>query len=63
VDPDQGTVTIDHEDIPWLMKAMTMTFATANREIAEKVSPEKAVDFRLEKEGNRWVVTEIDVSE
>jgi len=63
VDPDQGTVTIDHEDIPGLMKAMTMTFETADPRVAEEVSPGQAVDFRLKKEGSRWVVTEIEVCE
>lgn len=63
VDPEQGTVTIDHEDILGLMKAMTMAFETANPGIAERVSPGQAVDFRLEQEGSRWVVTEIEVSE
>jgi len=63
VDPERGTVTIDHEDIPGLMKAMTMTFQTADPQIVEEVSPGQAVDFRVKKDGNRWVVTEIDVSE
>ena len=63
VDREEGTVTIDHEDIPGLMKAMTMTFGAADLEIAEKASPGQTVDFRLEKQGNRWVVTEIEVSD
>lgn len=63
VDPDQGTVTIDHEDIPGLMKAMTMTFEVADRAILEDVSVGQAIDFRITKDAGRYVVTEIHISD
>lgn len=50
------------EDIPGLMKTMTMTFAVADRAILEDVSSGQPIDFRLEKEGGRYVITEIEIS-
>lgn len=63
VDPERGTVTIDHEDIPGLMKAMTMTFEVADRAILEDVSVGQAIDFRIRKDADRYVVTEIHISD
>lgn len=44
------------------MKTMTMTFAVADRAILEDVSSGQPIDFRLEKEGGRYVITEIEIS-
>lgn len=63
VDRERGTVTIDHEDIPGLMKAMTMTFEVADRTILDDVSSGQAIDFRVEKDGGRYVVTEIHIAD
>lgn len=59
VDSSNGTVTIDHEDIPGLMMAMTMEFEVSDPSILHGVSPGQAVDFRVLKEGDRYVVTEM----
>jgi Cu/Ag efflux protein CusF len=59
VDVSTGTVTIDHEDIPGLMMAMTMEFEVSDPSILHGVSPGQAVDFRVLKKGDRYVVTEI----
>ena len=59
VDAPAGTVTIDHEDIPGLMMAMTMEFSVSDPEILRGVAPGQAVDFRVRKDGDKYVVTEI----
>ena len=61
VDPERRTVTIDHEDIPGLMKGMTMTFEVVDRTILEDVSSGQAIDFRVKKDGGRYVITEIHI--
>jgi len=59
VDASAGTVTIDHEDIPGLMMGMTMKFSVSDAEILRGVAPGQVVDFRVRKDGDRYVVTEI----
>ena len=54
------TVTLDHEDIPGLMKAMTMTFQVAPGVDLEAIEPGAEVDFRAKEEGGGYTVTEID---
>jgi len=54
-----GTVTIDHEDIPGLMMGMTMTFSVPEPEVLRGVEPGQVIDFRVRKDGDRYIVTEI----
>lgn len=63
VDAKAGTVTIDHEDIPGVMMAMTMTYAVADPAALQNVAVGQAVDFRIQKEGSHFVVTEINAGE
>lgn len=59
VDPDARKVTLDHEDIPGLMKAMTMTFDVAPGVPIGDLEPGAEVEFRLREESGAYVVTEI----
>ncbi len=59
VDASAGMVTIDHEDIPGLMMGMTMTFSVSDPELLRGVTPGQVIDFRVRKDGSRYVVTEI----
>ena len=59
VDVSAGTVTIDHEDIPGLMMGMTMEFSVSKPEVLRDVAPGQAIDFRVRKDGDKYVVTEI----
>ena len=59
VDAAKGEVTLDHEDIPGLMKGMTMTFQ-ADPSLLGGVAAGQEVDFRVREEGGRYVVTRIE---
>ena len=52
-------VTLDHEDIPGLMKAMTMIFDVAPGVALEGLRPGIEVDFWVKEEGSVYTVTEI----
>ena len=52
-------MTIDHEDIPGLMMGMTMTFSVSDPGVLRGVEPGQVIDFRVRKDGSRYVVTEI----
>ena len=62
LDPNAGTVTLDHEDIPGVMMAMTMTYPVANPELLKDIEVGQSVEFRLRKDGDDFVVTEIKPS-
>jgi len=59
VDPQARKVTLEHEDIPGLMKAMTMTFEVAPGVVIGDLEPDVEVEFRVREEGGAYVVTEI----
>jgi Cu/Ag efflux protein CusF len=59
VDAAAGTVTLQHGDIPGLMKAMTMTFEVAQPSLLEGLAPGQEVDFRVQEQEGRFVVTQI----
>jgi len=59
VDPDGKKVTLDHEDIPGLMKGMEMEFTVEDPVILQGVEAGNLVQGRLvTKEGN-YVITEL----
>jgi len=58
VDAAKGEVTLDHEDIPGLMKGMTMTFQ-ADSKLLAGIEAGQEVDFRVREEGGRYEVTAI----
>ncbi len=59
IDRKARTVTLDHEDIPGLMMAMTMTFAVAPEVDLAAVEKGAVVDFRVKSVGSQVTVTEI----
>ena len=59
VDAARGEITLDHEDIPGLMKGMTMTFA-AEPALLASVEPGQKVDFRVREEAGRYLITALE---
>lgn len=59
LDVGARTVTLDHGDIPGLMKAMTMTFDVAPGVALDDLRPGAEVDFWVKEEGGTYTVTEI----
>jgi protein SCO1/2 len=57
--PDLRQVVIDHEDIPGLMPAMTMSFDVADPALLEGVEPGQRVRFRLSFDGRVYRVLSI----
>lgn len=59
-DPQKPAVTLDHEDIPGLMKAMKMEFKAADAKLLDGLRPGDAVAGKLKKdEAGGYVVTEL----
>jgi hypothetical protein len=50
---------IDHEDIAGLMRGMTMKFSVSDPELLRGNASGQVIDFRVHKDGNQYVVTEI----
>jgi Cu/Ag efflux protein CusF len=61
VDAAKGEITLDHEDIPGLMRAMTMTFQAAP-ELLAGIEAGQPVDFRVRYAGGRYELTAISPS-
>jgi len=61
VDATKREVTLDHEDIPGLMKAMTMTFQ-ADPELLADIEAGQQVDFRVRYAEGKYEVTAISPS-
>jgi Cu/Ag efflux protein CusF len=59
VDAAARTVSLDHGDIPGLMKAMTMTFEVAPDVSLEGIEVGSEVDFRVKHEDGVYTVTMI----
>lgn len=59
VDPTARTVTLEHGDIPGLMKAMTMTFPVAPEVDLAAFEKGETVDFEIRAEGSNLTVTAI----
>ena len=59
VDAAARTVSIEHGDIPGMMRAMTMTFALAPEVSLEGISPGTEVDFHVMEEGGVYTVTRL----
>jgi protein SCO1/2 len=60
VDASKGTVTLDHEDIPGLMRAMEMEFKAASPMVLSGVAPGDAVKGTLEVRGGETVVSGLE---
>ena len=59
MNPEQKTVTINHQDIPGLMAAMTMSFQVEEAGILERFSAGDAVEFVLEQKASGLTVTSL----
>jgi Cu/Ag efflux protein CusF len=59
VKPEARQVVIEHEDIPGLMRAMTMGFDVEDPALLEGLSPGQAIDFDVVYEDGRYRVTAI----
>ncbi len=59
VDAAAQRVTFDHDDIPGMMKAMTMVFDVAPGVALEGLRPGVEVDFWVKDEGGVYTVIEI----
>ena len=54
-----STVTLEHGDIPGLMRAMTMEFAVAKPELLAGVEVGDTVEFHLVHAGGAYTITEL----
>jgi len=57
----QRQVLVEHEDIPGLMPAMTMSFDVANDEVAARLRPGQVIDFDLAFDGSGYVLVDFEV--
>lgn len=59
IDPDAKTVTLDHEDIPGLMKGMEMEFTVKDPAILQGVQAGDHVQGRLVTKEGTYVITDL----
>ena len=57
LDRDKKAVTLDHEDIPGLMKAMKMEFSVDDPKALEGLSAGDRVSGKVKHESGKYVVT------
>jgi protein SCO1 len=57
---DRSSVTLDHEDIPGLMKAMKMEFRVADPKSLDGLSPGDRVRGRLKAGSGDYVITRLE---
>ena len=60
VNPDKGSVTLDHEEIPGLMKAMKMEYQVENPKELEGLKPGDQVQGRLKAEAGKYTITHLE---
>lgn len=60
VHADQKTVTLDHEDIPGLMKGMEMQFKVENPQVLEGVVVGDQVRGQLEVQSGDYIIKELN---
>ena len=59
VDLKKPSVKLDHEDIPGLMKAMTMSFDVADAKLLDGLKEGDMVEGQLKVDGGKYVITEL----
>jgi Cu/Ag efflux protein CusF len=59
VDPKKPAVTLDHEDIPGLMKAMEMEFEVDDGKILKGIKVGDQVKGRLKKTDSGYLITQL----
>ena len=60
LDPARKVVELDHEDIPGLMRAMTMEFAVEDAKVLDGLKPGDPVRGKLKAESGRYVITALE---
>lgn len=60
IDRAQGTVTLDHEDIPGLMQAMQMEFKVAEPALLDGLSPGDDVQGQLRVQDSGQVISALE---
>ncbi len=60
VDAGKKTVTLDHEDIPGLMKAMKMDFQVEDEKVLSGLKAGDAVHGKLRVDGGNYVITGLE---
>lgn len=60
LDPAKKVVSLDHEDIPGFMKAMTMEFPVADAKLLDGMKAGDAVRGKITAEGGSYAVTSLD---
>jgi Cu/Ag efflux protein CusF len=60
VDPKKPAITLDHEDVPGLMKAMEMEFDVENAKILEGIKPGDQVKGELMKKKSGYLITQLE---
>jgi Cu/Ag efflux protein CusF len=56
---DRMAVTIDHKEIPNLMKAMKMEFTVEDASVLKGIDPGDSVQGRLKVEGGEYIITNL----
>jgi protein SCO1/2 len=59
LDRRKPAVTLDHKDIPGLMKAMKMEFKAADAKVLDGLAPGDAVEGKLKVENGEYTITEL----
>jgi Cu/Ag efflux protein CusF len=59
IDKENNTVTIAHQDIPDLMKAMTMGFQIKDTTLLAGIQPQDSVQFELTVSGDEMWISNI----
>jgi Cu/Ag efflux protein CusF len=60
VDPNKPAVTLDHEDIPGLMKGMEMEFSVEDPKVLDGLKLGDSVSGRLRKGETGYVITHLE---
>lgn len=60
LDPATKAVTLDHEDIPGFMKAMTMEFPVADAKVLDGMKAGDAVRGTITADGGSYAVTSLE---
>lgn len=59
VAPDKKTVTLDHEEIPGLMKAMEMKYAVEDTKLLEGINAGDSVQGKLRAKDGNYTLTRL----
>lgn len=60
VAPDKTSVTLDHEEIPGLMKAMEMKYPVSDAKVLDGIAAGDKVSGRLKAKGTDYTITKLE---